>query len=508
MSMSLKSVSRLGSALLGAFALAWLAVPDAAAPAGQQADPALVARARAIHERVITLDTHDDISPNNFRPDCNYTMRLTTQVNLPKMKEGGLDVSFMIVYVGQGPLTAEGFDNAYRQAIAKFDAVHRLTKEIAPNEIELALTPADVRRIAKSGKKVAVIGIENGYPIGTDISRVKEFWSRGGRYMSLAHNGHSQLADSNNGEASNNWMHNGLSELGKQVIAEMNRYGIMVDLSHPSKQANLQAMALSKAPVIASHSSARALADHSRNLDDEQLEALKKNGGVVQTVAFASYVKVEDRAVTQARQQAFAALYKEFGVAAEPGAGRGGGGRGAAGGGGGAAAGAARGGGRGDAGAGRGQAGGAPTCPIEDPNAPAGGRGGRGGGGGGRGGGGVNAEALAALPADRRAEYDKRLAAIQAKYPPMTRANVADFVNHIDYLVKKIGIDHVGISSDFDGGGGVEGWNSAAETFNVTLELVRRGYTEEQIGKIWSGNLLRVWEQVERTARDIQSGKY
>jgi membrane dipeptidase len=119
----------------------------------------------------------------------------------------------------------------------------------------------------------------------------------------------------------------------------------------------------------------------------------------------------------------------------------------------------------------------------------------------------VNAEALAALTPERRADYDKQLAAIQAKYPPMARANVADFVNHIDYLVKKIGIDHVGISSDFDGGGGVDGWNSAAETFNVTLELVRRGYTEEQIGKIWSGNLLRVWEQVERVARDIQSGK-
>ncbi len=161
-------------------------------------------RARAaIHDRVITLDTHDDISPNNFTPTCNYTMRLTTQVNLPKMKEGGLDVSFMIVYVGQGALTPEGYDSAYKQAVAKFDAVHRLTEQIAPNEIGLALTPADVVRIAKSGKKVAVIGIENGYPIGTDLKRVKEFWKRGGRYMSLAHNGHSQLADSNTGEANN-----------------------------------------------------------------------------------------------------------------------------------------------------------------------------------------------------------------------------------------------------------------------------------------------------------------
>ena len=504
--MSLTTTWRFGAALASAFALAWLAVPYAAALAElQQADPALVSKARAIHDRVITADTHNDISPNNFRADCNYTMRLTTQVNLPKMKEGGLDVSFMIVYVGQGQLTDEGFEGAYKQAVAKFEAVHRLTKEIAPNEIGLALTPADVRTIAASGRKVAVIGIENGFPIGKDIKRVKEFWDRGGRYMSLAHNGHSQLADSNNGEANNDWMHNGLSELGKQVIAEMNRWGIMVDISHPSKQANMQAMALSRAPVIASHSSARALANHSRNLDDEQLEALKKNGGVVQTVAFASYVKVEDPAIAQARQQALSALYKEFGVAAAPGGGtrrrrwwwrarcrrrrrrrR---------------AGAAA------AGGGRGQGGATPPCSIEDPNAPAGGRGGRGGGGGGGRGGGVNAEALAALAPERRAEYDKQLAAIQAKYPPMARANVADFVNHIDYLVKKIGIDHVGISSDFDGGGGVDGWNSAAETFNVTLELVRRGYTEEQIAKIWSGNLLRVWEQVERVARDIQAKK-
>src|SRR5213594_2032845 len=144
----------------------------------------LVARARAIHERVIALDTHNDIDPRNFTADCNYTMRLTTQVNLPKMKEGGLDVSFFIVYVGQGELTPAGYEAAYRAAIAKFDAIHRLTEQIAPKDIELALTPADVVRIARSGKKVAVIGIENGYPMGTDIGRVKEFWERGGRYMS------------------------------------------------------------------------------------------------------------------------------------------------------------------------------------------------------------------------------------------------------------------------------------------------------------------------------------
>ena len=397
----------------------------------QSADPALVARARAIHDRVITLDTHVDIDPGEFAGKAkNYTERLDSQVNLPKMEAGGLDAAFFIVYVGQGPLTAEGYQKAYAQAVEKFDAIHRLTKEIAPQRIGLALTADDVRSIAKSGRKVALIGVENAYPLGTDIRRVKEFYDRGGRYMSLAHNGHSQFADSNTGERDGKWLHNGLSDLGRQVIAELNRWGVMVDVSHPSKQANLQAMALSKAPVIASHSAARALADHSRNMDDEQLAALKKNGGVIQTVAFDSYVKIKPPD-SPARSEALAALRKEFQT--------------------------------------------------------------QGGGGN--------------LADDVRAKFRARMAEVDKAFPPPPRATVADFVNHIDYLVKKIGIDHVGIASDFDGGGGVEGWNSAEETFNVTLELVRRGYTEEQIGQLWSGNLLRVMDQVQQVARDIQAGK-
>src|SRR6188508_759973 len=168
------------------FAIATAAVMrrDVAGWAPVQDDAALVARARAIHERVLTLDTHNDIDPDQFTASCNYTMRLTTQVNLPKMRDGGLDVSFMIVYVGQGPLTEEGYKNAYAQAVAKFDAVKALTSELAPNQIGLALTPADVRKIAASGRKVAVIGVENAYPVGTDIARIKEFHDRGGRYMS------------------------------------------------------------------------------------------------------------------------------------------------------------------------------------------------------------------------------------------------------------------------------------------------------------------------------------
>ncbi|HEY1493201.1 MAG TPA: membrane dipeptidase [Candidatus Solibacter sp.] len=441
----------------------------------QSNDAALVAKAKGIHSRVLKLDTHNDIEPANFTPDCNYTMRLTTQVNIPKMVEGGMDVSFMIAYVGQGPLTAEGFDDAYRQVVAKFDAVHRLTEKIAPDNIGLALTPADVLALHKKNLRIAVIGIENGYPVGNDIKRVKEFYDRGGRYMSLAHNGNSQLADSNTGEAQGYLYNNGLSPLGREVIAEMNRLGMMVDLSHPSKGANMEAIRLSKAPVIASHSGVRALADVSRNMDDEQLLALKKNGGVIQVVGFASYVKTDSKE----RTDALAKLREEFGLTQAGGRGGGfGGGRGR----GGAAANTAR------------------TCPVEVPGAPA--PQGRGAGGGrGRG----NA-ALEALSPERRAEYDKRLAELDAKLPPTGRANVKDFVNHIDYAVKLIGIDHVGISSDFDGGGGIDGWNSAAEAFNVTLELVRRGYTEEQIGKLWSGNLLRVWGEVEKVSQKLRKG--
>ncbi|MGH9314922.1 MAG: dipeptidase, partial [Vicinamibacterales bacterium] len=289
----------------------------------QGAEAGLVGKAKAIHDRVIALDTHNDINPANFTRQKNYTQRLDTQVNLPKMKDGGLDASFLIVYVGQGELAPEAYDKAYTAAIEKFEAIHRLTKEIAPDQIELALTAADVRRIAVKGRKVALIGVENAYPIGTDIRRVKEFYDRGGRYMSLAHNGHSQLADSNTGERDGVWLHNGLSELGRQAVAEMNKYGIMVDLSHPSKAANLQAIALSKAPVIASHSAVRALCNHSRNMDDEQLLALKKNGGVIQTVAFNSYVRTPP-ADSPERAAAIAALRKEFGLP-EPGTGRSGG---------------------------------------------------------------------------------------------------------------------------------------------------------------------------------------
>jgi membrane dipeptidase len=459
-------------------------------------DDAMTARARGIHERVMTLDTHDDISPSNFTAECNYAQDLGNQVNLPKMIKGGLDAAFFVVYVGQdtGPdaFTPAGYDRAYKSAIEKFDAIHRLTERIAPDAIGLALTSADARQIYASGRKVAFIGVENGYPIGEDIGRVKAFYDRGARYMSLAHNGHSQLSDSNTGEREG-WKWHGLSPLGKQVIAEMNRVGIMIDVSHPSKASMMQTLAITKAPIIASHSSVRKLANVSRNLDDEQLLALKKNGGVMQTVAFSSYVKVD----SPERVAALDALRLQFSLPAgaplTAGGGRGGRGSG---------------GGRGAnpcaPAAGQAARGAAPAPGVgAAPSAAAADASGRGPG---RGAGG-RGNALAALSDEQRADLQKKAEAVDVKYPPAGRATVTDFVDHIDYAVKLIGIDHVGISSDFDGGGGVDGWNGADETFNVTLELVRRGYTEPQIAKLWSGNLLRVLDEVQAVAKKLQAQK-
>jgi membrane dipeptidase len=408
-------------------------------------EDALLKKARAIHEKVIVLDTHIDFAPANLVGEQNYTQRLETQFNLPNMIDGGLDALFFSIYVGQtreaqnpDAFKPAGYERAYKLAVEKFDAVRRFTREIAQDKIELALTPADVRRISATGKKVALMGVENGYPLGEDIKRVKEFYERGARYLSLTHNGHNQLADSHTGER-DGWKWNGVSPLGKQVVAELNRLGIMVDVSHASKESMMQTAALSKAPIIASHAAARALCDVSRNMDDEQLLALKKTGGVIQVVAYDSFVKTS-KPDSPERKTALAAARRDFNLPDSTGPGS--------------------------------------RARFQS--------------------------ALKDMPEERRSEYEKRLAEIDKQHPGDAPANLKDFVNHIDYAVKLLGIDHVGISSDFDGGGGVIGWNDAGETFNVTLELVRRGYTEEQIEKLWGGNLLRVMDEVQRVARELQ----
>ena len=349
-------------------------------------DDELLAEALAIHQRVLTIDTHDDIPLDFATPEVDPGIRGDRQVDLPKMEEGGLDAAFFVVFVGQTERTHKNYEQAKADARTKFDAIHRMAEEMYPDRIEIAYSADDVERIATEGKLVGAIGIENGYAIGQDLSLLSDYHTRGARYITLAHNGHNDIADSATprqrlGDAEAE--HDGISAFGEDVIAEMNRLGVIVDVSHISKQAMLDAVRLSVAPVIASHSSTRALRDHPRNMDDEQLLALRDNGGVMQTVALGNFVSGREE-------------------------------------------------------------------------------------------------------------------------PPVA---VGDFVDHIDHAVGLIGIDHVGISSDFDGGGGVAGWSDASETFNVTLELARRGYTEGEIAKLWGLNLLRVWRAVEAVSRSLQEGR-
>ncbi|MBG48237.1 MAG: peptidase M19 [Pseudozobellia sp.] len=403
----------------------------------EKKEESLEETARRIHNAVITIDTHNDINISNFTLEKNYTQRLSTQVNLPKMEEGGLDVTWLIVYTGQDSLTDKGFKDAEENAMSKFEAIHRLCEEYAPDKIELATTSEEVRRIHSEGKKVAMIGVENAYPMAQNIKNIEKYREMGALYVSLAHNGHNQFSDSHTGEEDDVWLNNGLSDLGKEAVKEMNRVGIMIDISHPSKEAIMQMIELSEAPIIASHSSARALCDNSRNLDDEQLKIIAKNGGVVQTVAFSAYV---DQQKDTLRQAFMGEIYKKVADSLQ--------------------------------------------LPWYDRSE------------------------LSTLDADKRnaffGNYQTVVGIATEKAKSMKDAppavNVADFVNHIDYMVELIGIDHVGISSDFDGGGGIEGWSDASETFNVTLELVKRGYSEEEIRKLWGDNLLRVLDKVQKVA--------
>jgi membrane dipeptidase len=415
------------TALLSALILAQVACSEGERISEGASEEEIVATATAIHQRIVTIDTHDDIPPNFATDEVDPGVRGDRQVDLPKMTEGGLDAAFFIVYVGQRERTPEAYEDAKSQAMAKFESIHRMTDDMYPNLIELAYSADDVERIHASGKLVACIGIENGYSIGKDLRLLTKYHELGGRYVTLAHNGHNDIADSANpreelGDAESE--HGGISEFGQQVIAEMNRLGIMVDVSHISKQAMLDAARLSRAPVIASHSSARALTDVPRNMDDEQLRALQQNGGVIQIVAVGSFIKDE----APERREAIRALREEFGM--------------------------------------------------------------------------TSYRARRTIPEERRAEYERRRRELDERWPPAT---LGDLVDHIDYAVNLIGIDHVGISSDFDGGGGVEGWRDASETLNVTIELVRRGYSENDIRKLWGGNFLRVWREVERVAAETSS---
>ncbi|MBI1179418.1 MAG: membrane dipeptidase [Alphaproteobacteria bacterium] len=384
--------------------------------------PARADEAADLHRRILTLDTHVDIPEDYATPAHDPSVRGDMQVDLPKMREGGLDAAFFIVYVAQGPLTEEGYADAYGKAVAKFEAIHRQSA-LYGDQIELATSPEDVERIVAKGKLAACIGVENLYPIGTDLSKIEEFYRRGARYMSLTHAGDDQFADSANAlghlDEPSPHTHGGLTDLGRAAIAEMNRLGVMVDVSHSSEQSTLQAIAASRAPVIASHSALRALNDIPRNLSDRALKALAAKGGVAQIVAFDNYLKMPPPEKVAATK----ALREELGL--------------------------------------------------------------------------TSAEAWRDITPETRATYMARLKQLHAKYG---RASVSDLVDHIDHAVKVAGIDHVGIASDFGGGGGIEGYDDASQAPNVTRELLKRGYSEADIAKLWGGNLLRVWRAVEAAA--------
>ncbi len=376
---------------------------------------------QSFHERILTLDTHVDVPLTYMTPEMDPGTDTTAQVDLNKMVVGGLDAAFFIVYVPQtniATVSDDAYADARQIAETRFAAIKKMT-ETYSDRIELALTAADVRRIHKAGKRAALIGMENAFPLGPSIADVPMWAKRGVRYVGLTHFGHNQFGDSSNpnkADGQTTDMHGGLSPLGKDLVAALNKAGIMVDVSHTGKTTMMQAVSLSKAPVIASHSGVKAVADSARNLDDEQLRALATNGGVVQIVAFDSYVKTHT-----AEQTAYIAQVRaEMGLETRA--------------------------------------------------------------------------ARSAMTKETRALYTKRVKGI---YDIAPRASVANFADHIDHAVKIAGIDHVGISSDFDGGGGVVGWENAAQTESVTKELLARGYSEADIEKIWSGNLLRVMAAVE-----------
>ncbi|MEJ8566127.1 dipeptidase [Elongatibacter sediminis] len=379
-----------------------------------------------LHERLLTIDTHVDIPSDFATGNVDPGVWTDDPVSIPKMKKGALDAAFFTVYVGQSARTPENYAAAKATARNKFAAIHRMAEVLYPEDIEIAYSVDDIHRINQAGRLVALIGIENGYAIGKDLSLLAEYHAQGARYMTLAHSGHNDIADSSYPVAEFNDAlveHNGISEFGGKVIAEMNRLGILVDVSHLSKKASLEAARLSVAPVIASHSSARALFDLPRNMDDEQLAAVADTGGVVNVVAYATYL----RKVPAEKKKAIGKIETDMGF--------------------------------------------------------------------------TSMAAIGKATGRDLAEYRRRVIELDDTWP---RATVSDFVDHIDHVINTVGIDHVGISSDFPSGG-VSGWMEENEAMAVTEELQRRGYSEQEIGKIWSGNLLRALRAAEEIAACLQS---
>jgi membrane dipeptidase len=373
----------------------------------------LIKCADKIHASVFTVDTHCD-TPMEFS-DSTFDLGVRHDdgcVDFPRMVEGGLHAEFFAIFTAQGLRDDSSCNKVHKKALDVFDQIY---KNVSKNSAmaELAYSADDAYRIWKSGKIAAFIGMENGYPAGKDISRIKQYYDRGARYLTLAHTKNNDICDSSTdpkGPESD-----GLSPFGMQVVKEMNHIGMMVDISHISDKSFYDVLKITTAPVIASHSSCRALCCSPRNLTDDMLLALKENRGVIQICIFSGYLKTpEPNPEMDAKLKELQDKYGDYN----------------------------------------------------------------------------------SLTDEAKRMRRKEFMEIEKRYEKF--ATVKDIVDHIDHVVQVIGIDYVGIGTDFDGGGGVDGCRTVAEVKNITIELLRRGYSKKDITKIWGGNVMRVLRQVEK----------
>ncbi len=375
----------------------------------------LIRKADRIHASIMTVDTHCDtpmlLSEVNFDLGERHTDGC---VDFPRMKSGGLHAEFFAVFIAQGPRNDSAFTAVHNEVRDILGAIHRnVDKNSAV--AGLAFTADDAYRLKKEGRIAAFIGVENGYAIGKDLARIKEYYDQGARYMTLSHTRNNDICDSSTDPAGQE--NNGLTDFGVQVVKEMNRLGMLVDVSHISDKSFYDVLKVTRVPVIASHSSCRALCGSPRNLSDEMLLALKENGGVIQICILSSYLKTpEPNPEMEAKLNDLKLKFGEFNNLSD------------------------------------------------------------------------------SVKKIARAEY----VSIRERYEKL--ATVKDIVDHIDHVVQVIGIDHVGIGSDFDGGGGVDGCKNVSEMKNITIELLRRGYSKSEIKQIWGDNFMRVLRKAEEIA--------
>ena len=392
---------------------------------GTETESELIERALLIHKKVLTLDTHADtplrmIEPGFSMSDRHDPNETGSKVDYPRMIEGGLDAIFFAAFVAQDIRDDKGNFRAKNLCIQMIDSILSSIQQNS-DVVGLALNPEDAYSLEKEGKRAIYIGIENGYPIGEDLSNIETYYKKGVRYITLVHSSNNDLADSATDPAGPE--HNGISEFGSKVVKEMNRLGIMVDVSHGSDAVFYDAIKISKAPIIATHSNARSVTNHKRNMTDDMLKLIAKNGGVVQLTMLSNYLRDPVPNITAEK------LKKELLSSIKP---------------------------------------------------------------------------IDQMTTLEKETMRKRLNDIDDKYP-IAPANLKNVVDHIDHIVNVAGIDHVGIGCDFDGGGGIDGVFDVSQVMNITIELVKRGYNEDQIAKIWGGNLIRVFSEVQTIARKIKS---